>query len=52
MNGKSKGDTQRSAFQKLARELECDEDEDSFRAKLVKVAKAPKTKTSAKAREG
>jgi len=29
-------------FRDLARELECDEDEAAFKAKLVKIAKHPK----------
>ncbi|HEX3886090.1 MAG TPA: hypothetical protein VHW05_01240 [Phenylobacterium sp.] len=29
-------------FKDLARELECDEDEEAFKAKLRQVAKAPK----------
>ena len=29
-------------FRELARELECDEDEAAFKAKLVKIAKAPR----------
>lgn len=29
-------------FRQLARELECDEDEEAFRAKFKKVATAPK----------
>jgi hypothetical protein len=29
-------------FRDLARQLECDEDEDAFRAKLKEVAKAPR----------
>jgi uncharacterized membrane protein len=32
----------KKTFEQLARELECDEDEDAFKAKLVKVAKAPR----------
>jgi hypothetical protein len=41
--------TQREKFEKLARELECDEDEAAFDERLMKLAKAPhrpKTKTS------
>jgi hypothetical protein len=34
--------TQAEKFRDLARELECDTDEAAFRAKLVKVAKAPR----------
>jgi hypothetical protein len=30
-------------FRELARQLECDDDEDAFKAKLVKLAKAPRT---------
>lgn len=29
-------------FEELARELECDEDEDAFKEKLRKIAKAPR----------
>jgi hypothetical protein len=29
-------------FEQLARELECDEDEEAFKAKLRKVAEAPR----------
>jgi hypothetical protein len=34
---------QADKFRDLARELECDEDPEAFKAKLVKVAKAAKT---------
>jgi hypothetical protein len=45
MGGKikeSKPLPQAQKFRDLARELECDTDEASFKAKLVKVAKAPR----------
>ena len=32
---------QSEKFKDLARELECDEDEDAFKAKLRQIAKAP-----------
>jgi len=35
--------SQAGKFRALARELECDTDEAAFKAKLVKVAKAPRT---------
>ncbi|HTK35668.1 MAG TPA: hypothetical protein VL358_10350 [Caulobacteraceae bacterium] len=34
-------EAQLRAFQDAARELECDEDEDAFKAKLRQVAKTP-----------
>jgi hypothetical protein len=40
MRRKSSDATQKAAFEKLAHELECDEDEEAFKAMLVKVAKA------------
>jgi hypothetical protein len=33
--------TQADKFKKLARELECDEDEDAFKAKLRQIVKPP-----------
>jgi hypothetical protein len=36
--------TQADKFSELARQLECDESEEAFKAKLVKVARAPKAK--------
>ena len=36
--------SQADKFCDLARELECDEDEDAFKAKLKKVATAPRPK--------
>ncbi len=43
---KRKGESmgQAEKFKRLARELECDEDEEAFKAKLRKVATAPKPK--------
>lgn len=38
---------QAAKFRDLARELECDESEEAFKAKLVKVAKAPRAKPKA-----
>jgi uncharacterized membrane protein len=32
----------RKSFEQLARELECDEDEEAFKAKVARVANAPK----------
>lgn len=37
-----KATEQSRKFEKLARELECDESEEAFKANLVKVAKAPR----------
>jgi hypothetical protein len=34
--------SQADKFRDLARQLECDEDEAAFKAKVVKVARAPK----------
>jgi hypothetical protein len=39
-----------AAFRDLARQLECDEDEAAFKAKVVKVARAPRSPTTGKAR--
>ncbi len=35
-------------FRKLARELDCDTDEAAFKAKLVKIARAPRQPTEKK----
>jgi hypothetical protein len=43
MRDTTKTPSQADKFKDLARELECDEDEDAFKAKLRKVAKAPHT---------
>jgi len=37
-------ESQLDKFKQAARDLECDEDEDAFKAKLRKIATAPKTK--------
>lgn len=42
MTGADKAHTQLDKFKQTARALECDEDEDAFKAKLRKVAEAPK----------
>ena len=36
--------SQADKFRQLARELECDEDEEAFKAKLRKIARLPKTR--------
>lgn len=40
--------TQVEKFRDLARELECDEDEEAFKAKVQKIARAPKPATKPK----
>jgi hypothetical protein len=40
MNKESK--SQSDKFKELARDLECDEDEEAFKAKVKKIATAPK----------
>jgi hypothetical protein len=41
--------TQPDKFRDLARQLECDESEEAFKAKLVKVARAPRKDRTDKA---
>lgn len=43
MPDKKHDSTQADKFRDLAHELECDEDEEAFKAKLRKVAAAPRT---------
>lgn len=40
--------SQPEKFRRLARELECDTDEAAFKAKLVKIAKAPRAERETK----
>jgi len=38
----------RKTFEELARELECDEDEEAFKAKLREIARAPRPEKPSK----
>jgi hypothetical protein len=44
---RSTPEQQAEKFRAMARELGCDEDEEAFKAKVRKVATAPKTKSPA-----
>jgi hypothetical protein len=44
--------TQSDKFRDLARELECDEDEDAFKAKVKRIASATKPEESPKSGRG
>jgi hypothetical protein len=48
MNRKPVAPSQSDKFRELAHELECDEDEEAFKATVKKVARAPKPPKEAK----